>query len=146
MVRFYLGEEPRLRSVPTLDLGRPEVLEEALDRFDELVIKPRRGYGGIGVVICRDADAETVESARRAVRAHPAGYVAQHLVCLSTHPTVIEGRLARRHVDLRPYVFLGAGDAAHVMPGGCTRVALHEGALIVNASQNGGCKDTWVLR
>jgi uncharacterized circularly permuted ATP-grasp superfamily protein len=146
MVRFYLGEEPKLRSVQTLDLGRPEVLEEALDHFDELVIKPRRGYGGIGVVICRDADAAHVEAARRAVRAHPAGYVAQRLVCLSTHPTVIEGRLARRHVDLRPYVFLGANGETHVMPGGVTRVALQEGALIVNASQNGGAKDTWVLR
>jgi uncharacterized circularly permuted ATP-grasp superfamily protein len=146
MVRFYLGQEPLLRSVQTLDLGRPEVLEEALDTFDELVIKPRRGYGGIGVVICRDADAAHVEAARRAVRAHPAGYIAQHLVCLSTHPTVIEGRLARRHVDLRPCVFLGADDETHVMPGGVTRVALREGALIVNASQNGGAKDTWVLR
>jgi carboxylate-amine ligase len=146
MVRFYLGEEPELRSVQTLDLGRPEVLEEALDHFDQLVIKPRRGYGGIGVVVCRDADAADVEAARRAVRAHPGGYVAQQLVCLSTHPTVIEGRLARRHVDLRPYVFLAADDETHVMPGGVTRVALQEEALIVNASQNGGAKDTWVLR
>ena len=146
MVRFYLGEEPELHSVQTLDLGRPDVLEEALDHFDELVIKPRRGYGGIGVVICRDADAADVEAARQAVRAHPARYIAQRLVCLSTHPTVIEGRLARRHVDLRPYVFLGAHDETHVTPGGVTRVALQEGALIVNASQNGGAKDTWVLR
>jgi uncharacterized circularly permuted ATP-grasp superfamily protein len=146
IVRFYLGEEPRVRSVQTMDLGRPEVLEEALDRFDELVIKPRRGYGGIGVVICRDADRSQIEAARRAVRAHPTGYIAQHLVCLSTHPTVIDGRLAPRHVDLRPYVFLGADDTTHVMPGGITRVALQEGALIVNASQNGGAKDTWVLR
>ena len=146
IVRFYLGEEPRLRSVQTLDLGRPEVLEEALDHFDELVIKPRRGYGGIGVVICRDAERADVEAARRAVRAHPTGYIAQRLVCLSTHPTVIDGRLVRRHVDLRPYVFLGADDATHVMPGGVTRVALQEGALIVNSSQNGGAKDTWVLR
>jgi uncharacterized circularly permuted ATP-grasp superfamily protein len=146
MIRFYLGEEPTLRSVPTLDLGRPEVLEEALDHFDELVIKPRRGYGGIGVVICRDADRSQIEAARRAVSAHPTGYIAQQLVCLSTHPTVIDGRLASRHVDLRPYVFLGADGATHVMPGGVTRVALQEGALIVNASQNGGAKDTWVLR
>jgi uncharacterized circularly permuted ATP-grasp superfamily protein len=146
MVRFYLGEEPSLKSVKTLDLGRPDVLEEALDHFEELVIKPRRGYGGIGVVICRDADAAAVEAARQAVRAHPAGYVAQRLVCLSTHPTVIDGRLARRHVDLRPYVFLSADGQVNVMPGGVTRVALQEGALIVNASQNGGAKDTWVLR
>ena len=146
MVRFYLGEEPALGSVQTLDLGRPEVLEEALDHFEELVIKPRRGYGGIGVVICRDADPAAVEAARQAVRAHPAGYIAQRLVCLSTHPTVIDGRFARRHVDLRPYVFLGPDERVHVMPGGVTRVALEDGALIVNASQNGGAKDTWVLR
>ena len=146
MVRFHLGEEPALGSVRTLDLGRPEVLEEALDHFEELVIKPRRGYGGIGVVICRDADPAAVDAARQAVRAHPAGYIAQRLVCLSTHPTVIHGRLARRHVDLRPYVFLGPDERVNVMPGGVTRVALEDGALIVNASQNGGAKDTWVLR
>jgi carboxylate-amine ligase len=146
MIRFYLAAEPELRSVQTLDLGRPELLEDALDHFDELVVKPRRGYGGIGVVICRDAPPAEVEAARRAVRAHPAGYIAQRLVSLSTHPTVIDGHLERRHVDLRPYVFLGAGAETHVMPGGITRVALQEDGLIVNASQNGGAKDTWVLR
>ncbi len=98
------------------------------------------------MVICRDAAAADVEAARQAVRAHPAGFVAQRLVFLSTHPTVVDGRLVRRHVDLRPYVFLGPEGHADVMPGGVTRVALQEGALIVNASQNGGAKDTWVLR
>jgi uncharacterized circularly permuted ATP-grasp superfamily protein len=121
------------------------VLEEALDHFDELVIKPRRGYGGIGVVLCPLASADDVEAARRAVRAHPGGYVAQRLVLLSTHPTVVDGRLQPRHVDLRAFVFMRAGGRPRVMPGGITRVALEEGALIVNASQNGGAKDTWVL-
>ena len=91
------------------------------------------GYGGIGVVICRDANAAAVEAARQGVRAHPAGHIAQRLVCMSTRPTVIAGRPARRRVDLRPYVFLGADGQVHVMPGGVTHVALQDGALIVNA-------------
>jgi uncharacterized circularly permuted ATP-grasp superfamily protein len=145
MVRYYLGEEPLLPSVRTYDLGRPEVLEEALDRFEELVIKPRAAYGGIGVVICPHASREDVEQARRDVRAAPDDHVAQDLVPLSCHPTVIDGRLEPRHVDLRPFVFLGADGAASVLPGGLTRVAFEEGALVVNSSQDGGAKDTWVI-
>ena len=93
MVRYYLGEEPLLPSVRTYDLGRPEVLEEALDRFEELVIKPRALYGGVGVVICPHASREDVEQARRDVLDDPQGYVAQELIPLSCHPTVIDGRL-----------------------------------------------------
>jgi uncharacterized circularly permuted ATP-grasp superfamily protein len=145
MVRYYLGEEPLLPSVRTYDLGRPEVLEEALDRFEELVIKPRAAYGGIGVVICPHASREDIEQARRDVRAAPDDYIAQELIPLSCHPTVIDGRLEPRHVDLRPFVFLGADGAASVLPGGLTRVAFEEGALVVNSSQDGGAKDTWVI-
>jgi uncharacterized circularly permuted ATP-grasp superfamily protein len=145
MVRYYLGEEPLLPSVRTYDLGRPEVLEEALDRFEELVIKPRAAYGGVGVVICPHASREDVEQARRHVREAPDDHIAQELVPLSCHPTVIDGRLEPRHVDLRPFVFLGAGGAASVLPGGLTRVAFEEGALVVNSSQDGGAKDTWVV-
>jgi hypothetical protein len=112
------------------DRGHGGLLEREVE---ELVIKPGRGYGGIGVVICRDANAAAVEAARQGVRAHPAGHIAQRLVCLSTRPTVIEGRPARRRVDLRPYVFLGADGQVNVMPGGVTHVALQDGALIVNA-------------
>jgi uncharacterized circularly permuted ATP-grasp superfamily protein len=143
MVRYYLGEEPLLPSVRTYDLGRPEVLEEALDRFEELVIKPRALYGGVGVVICPHASREDVEQARREVRDAPEDFVAQELIPLSRHATVIDGRAELRHVDLRPFVFLGA-DGASVLPGGLTRVAFDEGALVVNSSQNGGAKDTWV--
>ena len=143
MVRYYLGEEPLLPSVRTYDLGRPEVLEEALDRFEELVIKPRAAYGGVGVVICPHATREDVEQARRDVRDAPEDFIAQELVPLSEHPTVIDGRLEPRHVDLRPFVFLGV-DGASVLPGGLTRVAFDEGALVVNSSQNGGAKDTWI--
>jgi uncharacterized circularly permuted ATP-grasp superfamily protein len=145
MIRYYLGEEPRLSSVRTFDLGHPDELEEALDRIGELVVKPRAGYGGEGVVICPHAEAEDVRHIRCEVVACPQDYVAQELVELSLHPTVIDGALAPRHVDLRPFVFLGSGGEASVLPGGLTRVALDEGTLVVNSSQNGGAKDTWVL-
>jgi uncharacterized circularly permuted ATP-grasp superfamily protein len=145
MVRYYLGEEPLVPSVRTYDLGRPEVLEEALDRFAELVIKPRGGYGGDGVVICAHAERADVERTRRQVEAAPEDFIAQELIPLSLHPTVIDGRLEPRHVDLRPFVFLGAGGTASVLPGGLTRVAFDDGALVVNSSQNGGAKDTWIV-
>jgi uncharacterized circularly permuted ATP-grasp superfamily protein len=147
MIRFYVGEEPILRSVPTYDLAQPEQLEEALDTFDELVLKPRAGHGGVGVLIAPHASREDIEATRAAVIAAPSDWIAQRLVMLSTHPTVVEGgRLAPRHIDLRPFVFLGEGGAPRVLPGGLTRVARSEGALVVNSSQNGGAKDTWVMR
>jgi uncharacterized circularly permuted ATP-grasp superfamily protein len=145
MVRFYLGEEPLLRSVPTLDLARAEHRERALDEAAELVFKPRDGYGGAGVVIGPHAEPEDIEAVRARVREDPGAYVAQPLVMLSRHPTVIDGLLEPRHVDLRPFVFLHGPDDAHVLPGGLTRVAFDEGALVVNSTQNGGAKDTWVL-
>jgi uncharacterized circularly permuted ATP-grasp superfamily protein len=147
MIRFYVGEEPVLRSVPTYDLARPEQLEEALDVFDELVLKPRAGHGGVGVLIAPRASADEIAATREAVIADPGAWIAQRMVMLSTHPTVVEGgRLAPRHIDLRPFVFLGEGATPRVLPGGLTRVARSEGALVVNSSQNGGAKDTWVLR
>jgi carboxylate-amine ligase len=145
MVRFYLGEEPLLGQVETFDLGDPATLERALDVFDELVVKDRGSYGGIGVVVCPHAERADVERLREQVRAAPEDYVAQRPVRLSTHPTVVDGRLAPRHVDLRPYVLTSADGDVEVLPGGVTRVALDEGALIVNSSQNGGAKDTWVV-
>jgi carboxylate-amine ligase len=145
LVRFFLGEEPLLRSVETFDLGQPETLDRALDVFEELVVKPRVGHGGHGVVVCAHAEREDVERLREAVRAAPGEYIAQRLVQISLHPTVIGGELRPRHVDLRPFVFMrGSGEAA-VLPGGLTRVAMDEGSLVVNSSQNGGAKDTWVL-
>jgi carboxylate-amine ligase len=145
MVRFYLGEEPRLRSVPTLDLARPDHLERALDTFSELVIKPRAGYGGIGVMICPHAEPADVDELRELVRASPQEWVAQPFVELSTHPTLVDGALSPRHVDLRPFVFMHGPDHPRVLPGGLTRFAVDEGAMVVNSSQNGGFKDTWVL-
>jgi uncharacterized circularly permuted ATP-grasp superfamily protein len=145
MVRFYLGTEPLLPSVRTYDLCRAGALEEALDRIEDLVIKPRNGYGGVGVVVCAHANAEDIDRARDAIRLSPDAYIAQDLVLLSEHPTLVNGRLEPRHVDLRPFVFLGPEREPRVFTGGLTRVALDAGSLVVNSSQNGGAKDTWVV-
>lgn len=144
MVRFYLGEDPLVPSVQTYDLGDPEMLETALARLDELVVKPRTGHGGVGVVVCPHATAETRRAVAEQVVARPAAWIAQETVMLSTHPTVCNGTLQPRHVDLRPFV-IGSGERATVVPGALTRVAFDAGALVVNSSQNGGGKDTWVL-
>jgi len=143
MVRFYLGEEPSVQSVPTYDLGDEEVLDDLLPRLGELVIKPRTGHGGAGIVVCPHATDEDREAVVRRVKADPGAWIAQELQTLSTHPTVCEGRLEPRHVDLRPFV-IGADEGATVVPGGLTRVAFGAGDLVVNSSRNGGGKDTWV--
>ena len=145
MVRFYLGEEPLIESVPTWDLSRPGALNRALERLDELVVKPRAGHGGMGVVIGPQASADELGRASAALRANPSEHIVQETVPLSLHPTVCDGRLEDRHVDLRPFVFLGAGEDAHALPGGLTRVAFDEGEMVVNSSRNGGAKDTWVV-
>jgi len=144
LIRFFLGEEPVLRSVPTFDLARDDHREEALDRLEELVVKPRGGAGGDGVTICPHAEPDAIAAAREAIRAQPDQFVAQELVPLSTHPTVVDGALAPRHVDLRPFALV-TPDGASVLPGGLSRVALKEGSIVVNSSQDGGAKDTWVL-
>jgi uncharacterized circularly permuted ATP-grasp superfamily protein len=144
MVRFYLGEEPLLRSVPTYDPGDPDTLAMILERIDQLVIKPRSGYGGYGVVIGPHAREEDLRKAAEELAAEPERFVAQETVMLSRHPTVADGRLEPRHVDLRPFA-IACGEEVRVLPGGLTRVAFDRGALVVNSSQNGGSKDTWVL-
>jgi uncharacterized circularly permuted ATP-grasp superfamily protein len=144
MVRFYLGEEPILRSVGTYDLGDERARAEALHRLDELVVKPRGGYGGRGVVVGPHAEPAERERVSRAVRDDPEGHVAQETVWFSRHPTVVGDRLEPRHVDLRPFAYR-AGDEVRVVPGGLTRVAFAEDELVVNSSRGGGAKDTWVL-
>jgi uncharacterized circularly permuted ATP-grasp superfamily protein len=145
MVRFYLGEEPLLPSVPTLDLGNPELASEVLDDLRAYVVKPRKGSGGRGVVVCGHADDETLDGVREDLRRAPECYVAQRTVQLSEHPTISDpGCLEPRHVDLRPFIFSGAG-WTRALPGGLTRVALEPGTLVVNSSQHGGGKDTWVI-
>jgi uncharacterized circularly permuted ATP-grasp superfamily protein len=145
MVRFYLAEEPLIRSVPTLDLSRPEQLEEALDNFAELVIKPRAGQGGLDVIVGPVAEPDAIEDVRRRVRDSPEDWVAQRFVELSQHATLIDGELSPRHVDLRPFVFMQGPDDARVLSGGLTRFAIEAGAMVVNTSLNGGFKDTWVV-
>lgn len=146
LTRYYLGQEPLIRSVPTLDLAEPAALEEALDRAAELVLKPRDGHGGHGVVIGPAASADELDALRAEVRAAPGGWIAQEVVALSTHPTVVDGALVPRHVDLRPFVIATGRRRWTVLPGGLTRVALAAGEMVVNSSRGGGGKDTWVLR
>jgi uncharacterized circularly permuted ATP-grasp superfamily protein len=135
-IRFYLGQEPLLPSIPSRVVG-PH------DQLDELVVKPRGEMGGEGVVIWRDADEETRERVRRQIAASPTGWIGQELVQLSVHPTVVDGRLEPRHVDLRPYALL-SDDGVRVLPASTSRVALQRGSMIVNSAQGGGAKDTWV--
>jgi len=145
MIRFYLGEEPLLAAVPTLDLGRTDHREQVLDDLRGHVVKPRFGQGGAGVVVCAHADEATLDEVREELARRPSDFIAQPLVALSCHPTVVDGgRLEPRHVDLRPFVF-ATNVKMGCFPGGLTRVAWDAGALVVNSSQNGGAKDTWVL-
>ena len=144
MVRFYLGEEPLLASVPTHDPTRPGVLEMTLDRIAEVVVKPRSGHGGIGVVVGPRSDAQTLNEISRELAVNPERFIVQETVQLSRQPTVCGDVLEPRHVDLRPFTF-ATKDRIEVFPGGLTRVALERGSLVVNSSQRGGAKDTWVL-
>jgi uncharacterized circularly permuted ATP-grasp superfamily protein len=144
MIRHYLGEEPILDNVPTWLLSDPEQRREALGRLNELVVKPTSESGGKGVFIGPAASPSEVEAQRQLVELAPERWIAQETVALSTVPTVTEdGTLAPRHVDLRPFAVYGS--EITIVPGGLTRVALREGSLIVNSSQGGGSKDTWVL-
>lgn len=145
LIRFYLGEEPILASVETWRLEDPAAREEVLDRLAELVVKPVDGSGGTGIVIGPRATQEELDKLRRQIIKDARGWIAQPVVQLSTVPTMIDGQLLPRHVDLRPFVVNSGADSIFVLPGGLTRVALPKGELIVNSSQGGGSKDTWVL-
>ncbi len=145
MIRFYLDEEPKLRSVPSYDLAREDDRERAMSRLDELVLKPREGFGGKGVTIMRRATAAQRRRAIGLLRRRPHGFVAQETIELSSHPTVCARRLRPRRVDLRPYVVSGP-DGATAMTGGLTRYARAAGEMVVNSSRGGGCKDTWVVQ
>jgi len=144
LIAFYLGEAPILRNVETHRLDDADVLAEVLGRIGDFVIKPVDGAGGVGIVIGPQADEETLSAVAAEVAAKPRGFIAQRPVALSTHPTLINERLVPRHIDLRPFA-VNDGTDIWVLPGGLTRVALPEGALVVNSSQGGGSKDTWVL-
>ena len=144
IVRFYTGSEPVLKNVPTWRCREPDALGHVLDRLDELVVKEVHGSGGYGMLVGPQADKATREAFRERLKAAPDNYIAQPTLALSTCPAFIDSGLAPRHVDLRPFVLTGR-DRVRLVPGGLTRVALKQGSLVVNSSQGGGAKDTWVL-
>ncbi|MEN6544022.1 circularly permuted type 2 ATP-grasp protein [Parvibaculum sp.] len=144
MVEFYLGETPILKNVPTYRCGEREDLLYVLERIDELVVKEVHGSGGYGMLVGPKATRAEREAFAARVKAAPEKYIAQPTLALSTCPTFVDQGIAPRHVDLRPFVL--AGKEIRVVPGGLTRVALREGSLVVNSSQGGGTKDTWVLK
>jgi uncharacterized circularly permuted ATP-grasp superfamily protein len=143
MIRFYLGEEPILQNVPTYQLGKPDDLKYVLAHLPELVVKEVQGSGGYGMLVGPAATRAEIDAYRERILASPAVFIAQPTLALSTCPTYVQSGIAPRHVDLRPYVL--SGRTVSLVPGGLTRVALREGSLVVNSSQGGGTKDTWVL-
>jgi uncharacterized circularly permuted ATP-grasp superfamily protein len=144
MIEFYLGEEPLLRSVPSYDLSVEADREAAMGRLEELVIKPRGGFGGHGVTIMPRATEPQRQRAIGLLRRRPEHFIAQETVEISSHPTVVGGGLAPRRIDLRPFV-VSAPSGGVAMAGGLTRFAREAGEMVVNSSQGGGCKDTWVV-
>jgi len=144
IVQYYLNEKPLLPNVDTFRCWLPDERAHVLDRMSELVVKPVEGSGGYGIVFGPEASARELNALRRKVRGNPRGWIAQPVVQLSTVPTKVGDKLSPRHVDLRPFA-VNDGNFVFVLPGGLTRVALPEGSLVVNSSQGGGSKDTWVL-
>ncbi len=144
IVRFYLSEEPILKNVTTWRCREAEGLAYTLDHLEELVVKEVHGSGGYGMLIGPKADKTTIAAFRDKLKADPKNFIAQPTLALSTVPTCVAAGIAPRHVDLRPFVLTGR-DRTRIVPGGLTRVALQEGSLVVNSSQGGGTKDTWVL-
>jgi uncharacterized circularly permuted ATP-grasp superfamily protein len=144
LIRYYLAEEPVLSNVDTWRLEEPDARAEVLDRIDELVVKPVDGSGGKGIVVGPQATRAEIDAVRTRIIEDPRGWIAQPVVQLSTGPTFVDGAFRPRHLDLRPFA-VNDGSDVWVLPGGLTRVALPEGQLVVNSSQGGGSKDTWVL-
>jgi uncharacterized circularly permuted ATP-grasp superfamily protein len=144
ILKFYLDEEPLLKNVPTWCCRRPTDLAYVLDHLEELVVKEVHGSGGYGMLIGPKADKASLAAFRDKLKFQPHAFIAQPTLSLSTTPTCVEEGIAPRHVDLRPFVLTGR-DQVRIVPGGLTRVALKRGSLVVNSSQGGGTKDTWVL-
>jgi uncharacterized circularly permuted ATP-grasp superfamily protein len=143
MIEFYLGQKPILSNVPTYQCRVAEDLAYTLAHLKDLVVKEVHGAGGYGMLVGPAATAAEIEQFRQILKANPAGYIAQPTLSLSTCPTYVESGIAPRHIDLRPFVL--SGKQVQMVPGGLTRVALKEGSLVVNSSQGGGTKDTWIL-
>jgi uncharacterized circularly permuted ATP-grasp superfamily protein len=144
IIKFYLGEEPLLKNVPTWRCRESEHLAYVLDNIEDLVVKEVHGSGGYGMLIGPKAEKSAIATFRAKLKSEPKNFVAQPTLALSTCPTCVEEGIAPRHVDLRPFVLSGR-DRVRIVPGGLTRVALKKGSLVVNSSQGGGIKDTWVL-
>ena len=145
IIEYYLGEKPLLPNVPTYDLQDDDVREFVIERLDSMVLKPVDGSGGYGLVMGHQASDEELVKAAESIREEPRAWVAQPILTLSTSPSAVgEGMIEPRHVDLRPFA-VNDGERVWVLPGGLTRVALRKGSLVVNSSQGGGSKDTWVL-
>ena len=144
IIEFYMGQKPILENVPTWNCARPEELAHVLDKLEELVVKEVHGSGGYGMLVGPAATKREREEFRKRLIADPGNYIAQPTLALSTCPTWVERGIAPRHVDLRPFVLVG--DRIRITQGGLTRVALKKGSLVVNSSQGGGTKDTWVLQ
>ena len=144
VIEFYTGEKPLLKNVPTWRCSDPKQLAYVLDHLPELVVKEVHGSGGYGMLVGPHASRAEIETFGKKLAADPANFIAQPTLSLSTCPTSFPGGVGPRHVDLRPFVLSGA-DGVRVVPGGLTRVALKEGSLVVNSSQGGGTKDTWVV-
>jgi len=143
MIRYYLGQDPILDQVPTYLAWREDHKKYILEHLPELVVKAANESGGYGMLIGPTASKAEVEEFRQKILATPRNYIAQPVVYFSQHPTLVDGALEGRHVDLRPFIL--CGESIKVLPGGLTRVALTRGSLVVNSSQGGGSKDTWVL-
>ena len=143
MIRFYLGQEPLLSNVPTHVCREPESMRYVLDHLPELVVKEVHGAGGYGMLVGPAASKAQIADFAEKIETHPERYIAQPTLALSTCPILVEAGIAPRHIDLRPFVL--SGKSVSLVPGGLTRVALDEGSLVVNSSQGGGTKDTWVL-
>jgi uncharacterized circularly permuted ATP-grasp superfamily protein len=143
MIEFYLGEQPILHNVPTWMCRKPDDLKHVLANLEQLVVKEVHGAGGYGMLVGPAASKQEVADFRRVLEARPEHYIAQPTLSLSTCPTFVDAGIAPRHIDLRPFVL--SGKEVQMVPGGLTRVALKEGSLVVNSSQGGGTKDTWVL-
>ncbi|MGE5211222.1 MAG: circularly permuted type 2 ATP-grasp protein, partial [Acidobacteriota bacterium] len=143
MVRYYLGEEPLIPNVPTYRCMYDDERNHVLANLGDLVLKPANESGGYGIVIGNRATAEELEAAAESIRTDPRNWVAQPILDLSTAPTLVDDGIEPRHLDLRPFIL--TGESSYVTAGGLTRVALTKGSLIVNSSQGGGSKDTWIV-
>jgi len=144
MIRFYLGQAPILEQVPTYLCWKDQDRDFVLDNLSDLVVKSANESGGYGMLVGNASTKKEREDFAQMIKASPRDYIAQPIISLSRHPTFCEGGIEGRHIDLRPFILYG--EDIEIVPGGLTRVALKKGSLVVNSSQGGGSKDTWVLK